>query len=161
MCHPHPHHPINNVSSVWRVHYGHPPTPLITSLLCGGCIMCHPPTPLITSLLCGGCIMVTPTPLITSLLCGGCIMCHPPTPLITSLLCGGCIMCHPTPIITSLLCVRYISIYRFYRKYCHVYFHVYLAYRRETGNVVTRQTFDRAPRITKPPTAHISRCENC
>ena len=26
-------------------------------------------------------------------------------------------------------------------------------FRRQTGNVVTRQTFDRAPRITKPPTA--------
>ena len=42
--------------------------------------------------------------------------------------------------------------------YEHV--HVYLAYRRQTGNVVTRQTFARAPRlsdITRPPTAHISR----
>ena len=37
------------------------------------------------------------------------------------------------------------------------HFHVYLAYR---GNVVTRQTFDRAPRITKPPTARISRGDN-
>ena len=37
------------------------------------------------------------------------------------------------------------------------YFHVYLAYRRQTGNVVTRQTFDRAPRLTRPLTAHISR----
>ena len=36
-------------------------------------------------------------------------------------------------------------------------FHVYLAYRRPTGNVVTRQTFDpRAPH-NKPHTAHISR----
>ena len=37
------------------------------------------------------------------------------------------------------------------------HFHVYLAYRSQTGNVVTRQTFDRASRITKSPTAHISR----
>ena len=37
------------------------------------------------------------------------------------------------------------------------HFHVYLAYKRQTGNVVTRQTFDRVPRLTKPPTAHISR----
>ena len=37
------------------------------------------------------------------------------------------------------------------------HFHVYLAYRRQTGTVVTRQTYDRAPRVTKPPTAHISR----
>ena len=37
------------------------------------------------------------------------------------------------------------------------YFHFYLAYRRQTGTVVTRQTYDRAPRLTKPPTAHISR----
>ena len=37
------------------------------------------------------------------------------------------------------------------------HFHVYLADRRQTGTVVTRQTFDRAPRLTKPPTAHISR----
>ena len=36
-------------------------------------------------------------------------------------------------------------------------FHVYLAYRRQTGNVVTRQTYDRAPRLTRPPTARISR----
>ena len=35
------------------------------------------------------------------------------------------------------------------------YFHVYLAYRRQTGTVVTRQTYDRAPRLTRPPTAHI------
>ena len=34
---------------------------------------------------------------------------------------------------------------------------VYLAYRRQTENVVTCQTFDRAPRLTTPPTAHISR----
>ena len=33
------------------------------------------------------------------------------------------------------------------------HFHVYLTYR----NVVTRQTFDRAPRLTRPPTAHISK----
>ena len=39
------------------------------------------------------------------------------------------------------------------------HFHVYLAYRRQTGTVVTRQTYDRAPRLTKPPTAHISRGE--
>ena len=37
------------------------------------------------------------------------------------------------------------------------HFHVYLAYRRQTGTVVIRQTFDRAPRKTKLPTAHISR----
>ena len=37
------------------------------------------------------------------------------------------------------------------------HFHVYLAYRRQTGTVVTRQTYDRAPRITRSPTAHISR----
>ena len=37
------------------------------------------------------------------------------------------------------------------------HFHVYLAYKRQTGNVVTRQTFDRAPRLTRPPTAHMSR----
>ena len=37
------------------------------------------------------------------------------------------------------------------------HFHVYLAYRRQTGTVVTRQTYDRAPRLTRPPTAHISR----
>ena len=35
--------------------------------------------------------------------------------------------------------------------------HVYLAYWRQTGNVVTRQTFDRAPRLTRPPIAQISR----
>ena len=35
--------------------------------------------------------------------------------------------------------------------------HVYLAYRRQTGTVATRQTYDRAPRLTIPPTAHISR----
>ena len=42
---------------------------------------------------------------------------------------------------------------------CSIYehFHVYLAHRRQTGTVVTRQTYDRAPRLTKPPTAHISR----
>ena len=40
------------------------------------------------------------------------------------------------------------------------HFHVYLAYRRQTGTVVTRQTYDRAPRITRPPTAHISRGGN-
>ena len=40
------------------------------------------------------------------------------------------------------------------------HFHVYLAYRRQTGNVVTRQTFDRAPRLTRPPTAHISKGES-
>ena len=28
------------------------------------------------------------------------------------------------------------------------HFHVYLAYRRQTGIVVTRQTYDRAPRLT-------------
>ena len=39
------------------------------------------------------------------------------------------------------------------------HFHVYLAYRRQTGSVVTRQTCDRAPRLTRPPTAHISRGE--
>ena len=37
------------------------------------------------------------------------------------------------------------------------HFHVYLAYRRQTGTVVTRQTYDRAPRLTRPPTAHFSR----
>ena len=37
------------------------------------------------------------------------------------------------------------------------HFHVYLAYKRQTGTVVTRQTYDRAPRLTRPPTAHISR----
>ena len=37
------------------------------------------------------------------------------------------------------------------------HFHVYLAYRRQTGTVVTRQTYDRAPRLTRPPTAYISR----
>ena len=36
-------------------------------------------------------------------------------------------------------------------------FHVYLAYRRQTGNVVTRHAFDRAPCLTISPTAHISR----
>ena len=36
-------------------------------------------------------------------------------------------------------------------------FHVHLAYRRQTGTVVTRQTYDRAPRLARPPTAHISR----
>ena len=41
--------------------------------------------------------------------------------------------------------------------YEHV--HVYLAYRRQTGTVVTRQTYDRAPRLARPPTAHISRGE--
>ena len=39
------------------------------------------------------------------------------------------------------------------------HFHVYLAYRRQPGTVVTRQTYDRAPRLTRPPTAHISRGE--
>ena len=39
----------------------------------------------------------------------------------------------------------------------HEHFHVYLTYKRQTGNVVTRQTFDRAPHLTRPPTAHISR----
>ena len=38
--------------------------------------------------------------------------------------------------------------------YEHV--HVYPAYMRQTGTVVTRQTYDRAPRLTRPPTAHIS-----
>ena len=37
------------------------------------------------------------------------------------------------------------------------HFHVYLAYRRQTGTVVTRQTYERAPRLTRPPTVHISR----
>ena len=37
------------------------------------------------------------------------------------------------------------------------HFHVYLAYRRQTGTMVTRQTYDRSPRLTRPPTAHISR----
>ena len=37
------------------------------------------------------------------------------------------------------------------------HFRVYLAYRRQTGTVVTRQAYDRAPRLTRPPTAHISR----
>ena len=37
------------------------------------------------------------------------------------------------------------------------HFHVYLAYRRQTVTVVTRQTYDRAPRLTRPPTIHISR----
>ena len=37
------------------------------------------------------------------------------------------------------------------------HFYIYLAYRRQTGTVVTRQTYDRAPRLTRPPTAHISR----
>ena len=37
------------------------------------------------------------------------------------------------------------------------HFHVYLAYQRQTGTVVTRQTYDRAPCLTGPPTAHISR----
>ena len=41
------------------------------------------------------------------------------------------------------------------------HFHVYLAYRRQTGTVVTRQTYDRAPRLTRPPTAHISRGAHC
>ena len=41
--------------------------------------------------------------------------------------------------------------------YNYEHFHVYLAYRRQTGTVVTRQTYDRAPRLTKPPTAYISR----
>ena len=40
------------------------------------------------------------------------------------------------------------------------HFHVYLACRRQTGTVVTRQTYDRAPRLTRPPTAHISRGVN-
>ena len=40
------------------------------------------------------------------------------------------------------------------------HFHVYLAYRRQTGTVMTRQTYDRAPRLTRPPTAHISRGDN-
>ena len=40
------------------------------------------------------------------------------------------------------------------------HFHVYLAYRRQTGTVMTRQTYDWAPRITRPPTAHISRGVN-
>ena len=39
------------------------------------------------------------------------------------------------------------------------HFHVYLAYIRQTGTVVSRQTYDRAPRLTRPPTAHISRGE--
>ena len=39
------------------------------------------------------------------------------------------------------------------------YFRVYLAYRRQTRTVVTRQTYDGAPRLTRPPTAHISRSE--
>ena len=39
------------------------------------------------------------------------------------------------------------------------HFHLYLAYRRPTGTGMTRQTYDRAPRLTKPPTAHISRGE--
>ena len=34
-------------------------------------------------------------------------------------------------------------------KYEHV--HVYLAYRRQTGTLVTRQTNDRVHRLTKPP----------
>ena len=37
------------------------------------------------------------------------------------------------------------------------HFHVYMAYRRQTGTAVTRQTYDRAPRLTRPHTAHISR----
>ena len=40
------------------------------------------------------------------------------------------------------------------------HFHVYLANRRQTENVVTRQAFDRAPRLSRPPTAHISRGAN-
>ena len=40
------------------------------------------------------------------------------------------------------------------------HFHVYLSYRRQTGTVVTCQTYDRAPRLTRPPTAHISRGEH-
>ena len=35
--------------------------------------------------------------------------------------------------------------------------HVYLVYRRQTGTVVTRQTYDRAAPPNKSPTAHISR----
>ena len=31
------------------------------------------------------------------------------------------------------------------------HFHVYLVYRRQTGTVVTRQTCDRAPRLTNHP----------
>ena len=37
------------------------------------------------------------------------------------------------------------------------HFHVYLAYRRQTGTVVTRQAYERASRLTRSPTAHISR----
>ena len=37
------------------------------------------------------------------------------------------------------------------------HFHVSLAYRRQTGTVVTRQTYDRVPRLTRPHTAYISR----
>ena len=37
------------------------------------------------------------------------------------------------------------------------HFNVYPAYKRQTGNVVTRQTHERAPRLTRPPSAHISR----
>ena len=35
------------------------------------------------------------------------------------------------------------------------HFHVYMAYKKQTRTVVTRQTYDRAPRLT--PTAQISR----
>ena len=38
----------------------------------------------------------------------------------------------------------------------HEHFNVYLVNKIQTGTVVTRQTYDRAPRLTKPPTAHIS-----
>ena len=41
--------------------------------------------------------------------------------------------------------------------YEHCY--VYLAYGRQTGTVLTRQTYDRAPSLTKTPTAHISKGE--
>ena len=34
------------------------------------------------------------------------------------------------------------------------HFHVYLAYRRQPGTVVTRQTYDRAPRLTNHHCTH-------
>ena len=54
---------------------------------------------------------------------------------------------------------RHMSVCNLRTRSCSHYehFHVYLTNRRQTGNVVTHQTFDRAPRLTRPPTAHISR----
>ena len=54
-------------------------------------------------------------------------------------------------------CTLFVVMLRTPSRANYEHFHVYLAYRSQTGTVVTRQTYDRAPRLTRPPTAHISR----